>query len=82
WIGTYIPITSTIWVPGPVMGHTPLGWNATDPEDHYWGPFPFSVTGAMANSWVEIPAVYGLQGEVDLGRGPFYVSTIFFRTTG
>lgn len=40
WIGTYVPITSTNWVPGPVMGHTPLGWKAQDPEDHYWGPLP------------------------------------------
>ena len=82
WIGTYVPITSTNWVPGPVISHTPLGWNATDPEHHYWGPFPFTVTRSHANSWVEVPASYGLQGEVDLGREPFYVGAIFFQTEG
>ena len=82
WIGTYVPIIDTNWVPGPVMGHTPLGWNATDTAHHYWGPFPFSVTQTHANQWVEIPASYGLQGEVDLGSDPFYVSAVFFKTGG
>ena len=82
WIGTYVPIIDTNWFPGPVMGHTPLGWNATDTAHHYWGPFPFSVTQTHANQWVEIPASYGLQGEVDLGSDPFYVSAVFFKTGG
>ena len=80
WIGTFDPYGD--WVPGPVMGHSPLGWNATDPEHHYWGPFPFTVTPAHANSWIEIPASFGAQGEVDLGREPFYVGAVFFRRDG
>jgi hypothetical protein len=82
WIGTYVPITSTNWVPGPVMGHTPLGWNAMDPEHHFWGPFPYTITPSHAESWVEIPASAGIQGEVELGSNPFYVGAVFFRTAG
>ncbi|UCE18068.1 MAG: hypothetical protein JSV84_14585 [Gemmatimonadota bacterium] len=80
WIGTNVPVIS----PGPVMGprYTPLGWNATDPEHHYWGPFPFTVTQSHADSWVELPASYGIQGEVDLGREPFYVSAVFYKKDG
>ncbi|MFQ6094267.1 MAG: cohesin domain-containing protein, partial [bacterium] len=35
---------------------------------------------AHAQSWVEIPARYGPQGEVDLGSDPFYISADFYIT--
>ncbi|MFQ6094240.1 MAG: hypothetical protein ACE5OR_16470, partial [bacterium] len=80
WIGTFF--SYGYWVPGDVIRHSPLGWSATDPEHHHWGPFPLSVTEAHAQSWVEIPASYGLQGEVDLGSDPFYIGAVFYRTAG
>ena len=82
WIGTYVPITSTNWIPGPVMGHSPLGWSALDQEHHFWGPFPYTITPSHANSWIEIPASAGLQGEVNLGGDPFYVGAVFYQISG
>ena len=83
WLGTYEPITSAAgWVPGDIVGHSPLGGSALDPTHHYWGPFPYTVTPTHANVWIEVPAAAGLQGEVDLGREPFYIGGSFFITQG
>ncbi|UCE18073.1 MAG: T9SS type A sorting domain-containing protein [Gemmatimonadota bacterium] len=82
WIGTFEPITNPAgWISG-LWDNSPLGWSAKDPEHHYWGPFPFTITRAHTQAWTEIPTAYGLQGEVDLGRDPFYVSTVFYQKAG
>ena len=83
WWGTYEPITDPAgWIPGDIVGHSPLGMNALDPAEHYWGPFPFTVTRDHADVWIEIPAEYGLQGQVDLGRDPFYIGMVYYQTAG
>ena len=83
WWGTYEPITDPSgWIPGNQVGHTPLGGSSFDPSHHYWGPFPYTVTAAHADVWIEVPAAAGLQGQVDLGREPFYIGGAFFVTAG
>lgn len=83
WIGTFEPITNPAgWVDGDIVKHTPLGGSALDPTHHYWGPFPYTVTETHGNTWIEVPASAGLQGEVDLGRDPFYIGGAFFYTQG
>ncbi|UCE20263.1 MAG: T9SS type A sorting domain-containing protein [Gemmatimonadota bacterium] len=91
WWGTFEPITDPNgWIPGDIVGHSPLGLSALDDItnpvdddlDHYWGPFPFTVTRDHADVWIEIPAAYGLQGEIDLGRDPFYIGMVYYQTAG
>lgn len=83
WWGTFEPITDPSgWIPGDIIGHSPLGLSALNPDDHYWGPFPFTVTRDHAEVWIEIPAEYGLQGQIDLGRDPFYIGMVYYNTAG
>ena len=82
WIGTYADWIGGIWIPGDVIRHSPLGWSADDTSHHHWGPFPVTVTAAHSHSWIEIPTAAGLQGEVNLGRDPFYIGIAFYPTTG
>ena len=83
WWGTFEPINDPSgWIPGDIVGHSPLGWGALDPDHHHWGPFPFTVTSDHVNVWIEIPAAYGLQGEVDLGGEPFYIGANFYMSGG
>ena len=83
WWGTFEPITDpSAWIPGDIVGHSPLGLSALDPNDHYWGPFPFTVTRDHAEVWIEVPAEFGLQGQIDLGRDPFYIAMVYYQTAG
>ncbi|MFQ6092531.1 MAG: dockerin type I repeat-containing protein, partial [bacterium] len=70
WVGTH---QNGQWMPGWVLGHSPLG-------EHLWGPFPLTVTSEMNNSWVEVSA--SLVGEADLGDGPFCVGMMMFQQSG
>lgn len=79
WIGQY---EDGEWIPGPVMGYSPIGWDAQYPSHHYWGPFPLNILEYMHEKWFEIPAEYGLQGETDLGEKPFFVTIIFYPLGG
>lgn len=83
WWGTFEPITSPSgWIPGDISAHSPLGMNAMDPTEHYWGPFPYTVTAAHADVWIEVPARLGIQGEIDLKSDPFYIGGSFYVTDG
>ncbi|MFQ6094152.1 MAG: hypothetical protein ACE5OR_16025, partial [bacterium] len=62
WIGTH---EDGQWVPGWVMGHSPLG-------EHIWGPFPLSVLESEYGTWIEIPTSY--LGEPNLNGKPFFVT--------
>ena len=79
WIGN---VQYGQWNPGPVLGHSPLGWSGIDPDHHPWGSFPITITRAHHGRWFEIPAAYGIQGEADLGNNPFFVSLVFYPTAG
>jgi len=82
WWGTFDPITCpTCWIPGQ-SDHSPLRWDATDHEHHFWGPFPFTFTSHHENLWIEIPAEAGLQGQVLLSGDPIYLSSPFYITQG
>ena len=82
WWGTFDPIDcGSCWVSG-LSDHSPLGWTEDDPEHHLWGPFPSTVTAAHGDMWIEIRAAIGPQGEVDLGRDPFYIGACFYPTAG
>ena len=81
--GKYEPSTDPSgWIPGDIVGHTPLGWRQDDPHHHYWGPYPFSVTSELTDSWIEVPADSWGQGIVNLGDDPFYIGAAFFPTGG
>ncbi|UCE18066.1 MAG: T9SS type A sorting domain-containing protein [Gemmatimonadota bacterium] len=83
WFGTYEPISDPSgWIPGNIIGHSPLGWSASDPEHHHWGPCSSNVTEEDADTWVEIPARSGLQGVVDLGSKPFFIGAAFYISQG
>ncbi|MFQ6093387.1 MAG: FlgD immunoglobulin-like domain containing protein [bacterium] len=62
WIGMH---EGGQWVPGPTLGHSPLG-------DHLWGMVPLTITEDMNNSWIEVPT-HPL-GEPGLGSDPFIVA--------
>ena len=79
WIGGF---ENGQWIPGPVLGHSPIGWFAHDKDHHVWGPFPITITEMHTGKWFEIPTTYGLQGEVDIGDNPFLVSIVFYPTAG
>lgn len=80
WIGGYDPYTGE-WIPG-IFDHSPLGWDPQDPNHHYWGPFPYTLTTYHEDIWIEIPAALGIQGEIDLGKEPFYISSPFWILDG
>ncbi|UCE18070.1 MAG: T9SS type A sorting domain-containing protein [Gemmatimonadota bacterium] len=79
WIGDF---EGGKWIPGRVMKRSPIGWNKDDSARHYWGLFPFTVTGLHTGQWIEVPTAYGLQGEVDLGNKPFFISITLYQTWG
>ncbi|UCE19883.1 MAG: VCBS repeat-containing protein [Gemmatimonadota bacterium] len=79
WIGKAV---DGEWIPGSVMGHSPIGWDMLDADRHHWGPFPFVITESLTGKWFEIPAQYGLQGEVDLGNNPFFIAATVYQTAG
>jgi len=83
WWGEYEPEACPYcWIPGDIVGHTPLGWIEGDPAHHYWGPYPFTVTDEHANTWIEISADSCFQGKVDLGSDPFFIGASFYVTAG
>lgn len=83
WWGTYEPEADPSgWVPGDIVGHTPLGWDKNDPYHHYWGSYPFTVTKEHAGTWIEISTGSGPQGVIDVGRDPFYIGAAFYMTDG
>ena len=82
WIGVNAEWIEGAWIPGDVILHSPLGWNVTDPAHHFWGPFPYTVTTAHAEHWIETPASLGIQGKVDLRDEPFFIGAAFFPTGG
>ncbi|UCE20138.1 MAG: T9SS type A sorting domain-containing protein [Gemmatimonadota bacterium] len=75
WIGNF---ENDQWISGPVLGHSPIGWNAEDTTHHYWGPFSLNITEDMHGTWYELPLAWhephGFRGEVDIGDDPFIVS--------
>ncbi|UCE18069.1 MAG: T9SS type A sorting domain-containing protein [Gemmatimonadota bacterium] len=79
WIGNF---QNGRWVPGHILGHSPVGWSDTDLEHHLWGPLPYTITGEHTGLWIEIPTAWAIQGEVDLGIKPFFLSITFYRTEG
>ncbi|MFQ6093951.1 MAG: FlgD immunoglobulin-like domain containing protein, partial [bacterium] len=70
WVGTH---EHGQWMPGWVLGHSPLG-------EHLWGPFPLTVTNDNDYSWIEVSA--SLIGEVDLGGDPFCVGLNVYQLSG
>ncbi|MFQ6091378.1 MAG: hypothetical protein ACE5OR_01650 [bacterium] len=69
WVGTH---EGGQWIPGPVMGRSPLG-------EHIWGPFPLTLNESMSDTWVEIPTYY--VGEPNLTAEPFFVTMVFYPIT-
>jgi hypothetical protein len=70
WIGSH---EDNQWIPGPVIGHSLLGWNPQNPQHHLWMSYPVTIYSNPDGRWYELPAAIGLQGEVDLGDEPFFV---------
>ncbi|MFQ6093989.1 MAG: hypothetical protein ACE5OR_15170, partial [bacterium] len=70
WIGSH---EHGQWIPGWVLGHSPLG-------SHLWGPFPLTVTNENDHSWVEVPAA--LLGEKDLAGEAFLVGLNMYQLSG
>ncbi|MFQ6093792.1 MAG: hypothetical protein ACE5OR_14150, partial [bacterium] len=70
WIGTH---QEGQWVPGYVMGHSPLG-------EHLWGTFPLTVVEDNSWSWLTVPTA--LLGEVVLSGEPFFLGMEVFRMGG
>lgn len=79
WIGNF---QGGEWVPGPVLGHSPIGGSAYDENHNLWGPFPYTITKQHSEQWIEIPIRYGIQGEIDLGEKPFFITTTFYINNG
>jgi len=83
WIGMYDPVTSTNWVPGPVMGHSPIGWSEDDSVHHLWElPFSINMYEHLHGAWYEVQAIWSWWGKVDLGNNPFIVSMTFYPNGG
>ncbi len=81
--GRYDPgACPSCWYPGDIVGHTPLGWREDDPDHHYWGPCPLTITSEHADSWIEIPADSGTQVIADLGSDPFFIGVAFYIRSG
>ena len=79
WIGGF---EDGRWVPGPVMGHSPLGWEKYDRDHHYWGEFPFVVTEYHVGQWVEIPISLGQPEKVFIDGNPFFIAVTLYQTWG
>ncbi|UCE20139.1 MAG: T9SS type A sorting domain-containing protein [Gemmatimonadota bacterium] len=78
WIGGF---EDGQWIPGRVLGHSPVGWSELDSVHNLWGHVPHNVTYSHQGKWIEIPAEYGRQGQIDLGDKPFIIS-VFMSIAG
>ena len=79
WIGGF---EDGQWIPGPVIGHSPLGWEMDDRNHHYWGQFPFVLTEYHAEQWVEIPISLGQPEKVFVNGDPFFIAVTLYQTYG
>ncbi|UCE17245.1 MAG: T9SS type A sorting domain-containing protein [Gemmatimonadota bacterium] len=78
WIGNDV---DGEWTPGPVLGHSPIGWELYS-DRHYWGQFPFVITSTHLGTWFELPADAGGHKQVNLGSEPFFVTLTLYQTYG